>query len=154
MSTLTVSDPETLSELTSFPFLSASDAEELLPYLEIDEIASGTPLWMEGDESAFVAFILSGRFEERKATEFADKPIVVGIYGAGSIIGESSLLDNQPRALTAVCFEDAKLLTLSRDRFDALLQEKPQTAMQILKGANLTLSFRLRKAFDRLAAIF
>ena len=145
---------ELCKELSELHFLSGNDAEALLPYLEACEIARGETLWKEGDESAFAAIILSGRFEEKKSTEFADKQIVVGLYGKGSMIGVSSLLGDLPRPLTAVCFERARLLTLSRERFGTLQQEKPQAAMQLLKGATLTLSIRLRKSFDRLAAIF
>jgi CRP-like cAMP-binding protein len=150
----TVSTAECLQELSGLHFLSAKDAEVLLPYLEAVEIARGETLWNEGEQSAFAAFILSGRFEEKKATEFANKQIVVGIYDKGAMVGEGSLLDHLPRPLTATCLENAKLLTLSRNRFAALLQEQPQTAIQVLKGATLTLSMRLRKSYDRLAAIF
>ncbi len=145
---------EALNTLSNFNFFSKKDAEVLLPYLELNEIASGETLWREGDKHTFVTFILAGRFEENKATEFANKPIVVAVYGKGSMIGESSLLDNLPCPLTAVCFEDAKILSLSHDSFATLQQENPQTAIQVLKGATMTLAIRLRKSYDRLAAIF
>lgn len=145
---------EALKGLSELKFLSQKDAEELLPYLENKEISSGTALWKEGEESAFVTIILSGRFEEKKAMTFANKQIVVGVFGKGSLIGESSLLDGLPRPLTAVCLEDARVLTLSRIRFETLQQEKPQVAMQIFKAATQSLSLRLAKSFERLSAIF
>jgi len=145
---------EFLNPLSRWPFLSGKEAETLLPYLEVLEITSGEALWKEGDENTFTAFILSGRLEEKKVTEFADKQIVVGVYTEGSMIGESSLFDNLGRPFTAVCLENARLLILSRRQFEILQQEDRQTALLVLKGAALTLSLRLRKSFDRLVAIF
>lgn len=147
-------DAKLLAELVALRLLPDNEAKTLLAYLEVSEVPRGEPLWMEGDESAFAAFILSGRFEEKKATEFADKQIVVGVYGKGSMIGESSLLDNLPRPLTAVCLDNARLLSLTQARFEDLQEENPPIAMQVLKRANLTLAMRLRKSFERLAAIF
>ncbi len=135
-------------------FISENDAEELLPYFEVSAIDRGDILWKEGEESDFAAIILSGRVEEKKATEFADKQFVIGVYSKGAMLGESSLLDDLPRPLTAVCLENTRLLTFPRARFTNLQQEKPHLAVQVFKLATRTLSIRLNKAFGRLAAIF
>ncbi len=145
---------ELFKDLSELHFLSEKDAKELLPYLEAVEINADETLWSEGDESAFVCFILSGRFEEKKATEFANKQIVVGVYGTGAMIGESSLLEDLPHPLTLSCLESGRLLILSGESFKTLQQENPQAAMQIFKAATQTLSLRLAKSFERLAAIF
>lgn len=152
--TETRASAELVKELSAVRFLTIATAEELLPYLEILEIDCGKTLWEAGQASDFAAIILSGLVEEKKATEFADKQFVVGVYGKGAMIGESSLQDDFPRPLTAVCLEDTRLLTFPRARFANLQQENPYLAMQLLKLSTFTLSIRLNKAFDRLAAIF
>lgn len=153
-STTTATQADQIEALANNNFLDVSGAKELLPYLELLDIAHGETLWNEGETSSFAAVILSGRIEEKKATEFAGKQFVVGIYSRGTLIGESGLLEALPRPLTAVCFEDSKLLTLSLDNFSSLQREQPQLALQLLKWSTQTLSIRLNKSFERLATIF
>ncbi len=140
--------------LSRFPFLNQDEARELVPYLEAAGAERGKTLWMEGDSDAFAAFIVSGRFEKKQQTEFAEKQIVVGVYGAGAVIGQSSLLDDHPRPQSAVCLDEARLFLLSRENYEKLLQENPRLGLTVLKGMCRPLAIRLRKSFDRLAAIF
>lgn len=143
-----------VSSLAERHSLSASEAQLLTPYLSSMQLQSGEVLWNEGEQSSFAAFILSGRVEEKKATEFADKKFVVGVYSKGAVLGENSLLDELPRPLSVACLDDAELLILSREKFDQLQQEQPQLAIKIFKATTQALAIRLRKAFERMAAIF
>ncbi|MDY0269429.1 Crp/Fnr family transcriptional regulator [Trichloromonas sp.] len=142
------------NDLRCFTFLSEADTEILSPYFECRQGAAGTVLWNEGDESKFAVFVMSGRIEEKKNTEFEGRQMVIGVYSEGSVIGEFSLIDDLPRAVTAVCLEDAQLLLMPRENFDRLLVEHPELGLRFLKGVLLTLSIRLRKSFERLVAIF
>ncbi len=140
--------------LGRFRFLNQDDTRQFAPYLEAAGADRGETLWMEGDTEDFAAFIVSGSFEKKQQTEFAEKQIVAGVYGAGAIIGQSSLLDASPRPQSAVCLEEARLFLLSRENYQKLLQENPRLGIIVLKGMCRPLAIRLRKSFDRLAAIF
>ena len=141
-------------ELSFFRFLDEQDAEILAAALDCRELAGGETLWREGDPCGHIAFIISGRLEEKKETEFAGKQVVVGVYSPGTIIGELCLLDGRPRPVTVTALENAELLLLSREGFDRLLAEHPLLGVKLLKGMLLAVGTRLRKSFDRLAAIF
>ncbi len=143
-----------LRNLPALNDLSPDQAEALLASCEMREVAAGETLWREAEKSSFAAIVLDGRFEEKKLTEFANKQIVVGVYGAGAIIGESSLLDGLPRPLTVSCLASGRLLVLCRDRFHNLQSENPQLALHIYKYSTRSLSIKLAKSFERLAAIF
>ena len=142
---------KTLATATGLP---PEAAERLLPYLEDLTLAAGAELWREGQTSAFAIFLLAGRIEEQKLTEFAENRFVVGVYGPGALLGESNLLGTLPCPLSASCLEESRCLKLSQERFAALRQEQPQLAMALLELANQTQAERLGKAFERLAAIF
>jgi len=137
-----------------FSFLSDDDVRQLSPYFDCRQAASGETLWKEGEEEDYVVFIVSGRIEVRKSTEFRGKQVVVGLYGKGSLVGELCILNNIKRAVTAVVTEDADLLILSHEDLEAIIRENPALGAKLLKGMLYAVSLRLRKSFDRLAAIF
>ncbi len=141
-------------DLRFFRFLDGPALSRLAEYFSCRQVAAGEVLWREGDADEGEVFILSGRLEAKKQTEFAGKEVVVGVFSAGTLVGELSFLDGRPRAVTVVALEDAELLLLSRDNFERLLREHPDQGVALLKGMLLAVSTRLRKAYERLAAIF
>lgn len=141
-------------DLRCFRFLDGPDLSRVADYFSCRRVAAGEVLWREGDADAGEVFILRGRLEAKKQTEFAGKEVVVGVFSAGSLVGELNFLDGRPRAVTVVALEDADLLLLSRESFERLLREHPEQGLALLKGMLLAVSIRLRKAYERLAAIF
>jgi CRP-like cAMP-binding protein len=141
-------------ELSLFPFLDGDDLEEIPCYFELMVAPEGKVVCEEGQMCDFVAFITDGKLEIRKETEFKGKQVVIGVYSKGSVMGELCILDNHPRAITAVALEDTTLVILSRENFNKLMEEYPEIAMKFMKGLLLAVSIRLRKSYDRLASIF
>lgn len=142
------------NDLTSLRFLADEDIPTISPYLTCREAQAGEVLWEEGDPCGFVVFIIDGRIDIKKETEFVGKQVIVGVYGRGNMVGEMCLLDQAPRPVSAVALEDCTLLLLTREDFERLLLEHPLLGIKLLKGMLLAVSTRLRKSFDRLAAIF
>lgn len=138
----------------SFQFLDESDGTILVDYLDCRQAPAGVTLWHEGDPCGDLAFIVSGRLEVSKQTEFEGKDVIVGVYGAGSIVGELCLLKGLPRIVTAATLTDCELLTLSTEKFNLLTSQHPDLGVRLLKGMLATVSIRLSKAFGRLAAVF
>ncbi len=145
---------ELKNQLRCFYFLDAEDQPELAGYFTCARVEAGGTLWKEGDAADFEAFIIAGKVEVTKGTEFPGRQVVVGLYSPGAIIGELCIMENQPRAVTAVALEETTLLLLSREHFEQLLASNPPLAVKLLKGMLLAVSTRLRKSFERLAAIF
>lgn len=137
-----------------FRYLSKEETSVVTEYLQCRFISTGEVLWNEGDAGDRAAFVVDGRVEIKKQTEFAGKHVIVGIYGQGSIVGELCLFDNEPREVTATALVDTSLLMLTHDRFNLLLTEHPDLGSKLLKGMLLTSSTRLRKSFERLASVF
>jgi len=142
------------NELGLFHFLNEDDLVEMPCYFALMELSKGEQLCREGDPCDYVAFIVSGSLEIKKETEFAGKQVILGVYSKGSIVGELCILDGQPRAVSAEALEDTTLVILSRENLDKLINEHPELGVKFLKGMLVTVSLRLRKSFDRLAAIF
>jgi CRP-like cAMP-binding protein len=142
------------AELASFRFLRGEDISGIAPFFQCRQARAGEILWREGAPCDYVAFIIEGKVDIKKETEFEGKQVIVGVYGKGSIVGELCLLDDSPRPITAVALTDTDLLLLTRADLDRLLELHPELGIKLLKGMLLAVSIRLRKSFDRLAAIF
>ena len=135
-------------------FLPGGSIEILTRYLEHQRLASGHVLWHEGDKSNSIAFVLTGKLELLKETSFPGRPFVLGLFSAGSLVGEDSFLEDQSYQGTVRALEETELLLLSRERFDTLNREQPELANLLLKWLMNLLSARLRNTQGRLAAIF
>ncbi|NIO17240.1 MAG: cyclic nucleotide-binding domain-containing protein [Deltaproteobacteria bacterium] len=141
-------------ELSLFPYFKEEDLADLPCFFDLVKVRAGETVCGEGDFCDYLAFIVSGRLEISKQTEFPGKNVVIGVYSRGTVMGELCLLDNHPRAVTAVALEDSTLVTLSRDNFNLMLEAFPESGVKFLKGLLLAVSIRLRKSYDRLASIF
>ncbi len=141
-------------ELSFFPFLENEDISEIPCYFEPLQVKSGDVVVSEGTPCDFVAFIVSGRLEIKKATEFQGKEFVLGIYGAGSLVGELCFVDDSPCPHTAVALEDSFLVKLPKEKYRLMEKEAPHLAVRFLKGLLQASSIRLRKSFERMASIF
>ena len=70
-----------------------------------------------------------------------DGPKMVASLGVGSMFGEMSLLNNEPRSATIVAIEECNLFVLSEEIFQKLLTKR--VAVQILLNIAKSLSHRI-----------
>ena len=141
-------------ELSFFPFLEKNELLEMPCYFQPQEYGEGDTVFEEGEPCDFVGFIVSGRLEIKKETEFKGKTFVLGIYSEGSMVGELCICDGHPRPYTAVALEDTTLIKVSKENLAKMIEERPDLGAKFLKGLLVSASIRLRKSFDRMASIF
>jgi CRP/FNR family cyclic AMP-dependent transcriptional regulator len=72
---------------------------------------------------------------------------VVEIVEPGGILGELALIDNRPRAATAIARTDCKIVPIDENSFAYMVQETPHFAIHVME----VMAERLRY-MDRLAA--
>ena len=148
------SSAELRMNLEQLHIFSDSDQSNLLPYLNARNVSAGQTLWQEGQPGHYLALILSGHLEAKKDTEFPGKQVVVAVFGPGAVVGELSFLDKSPRAVSVVALEDVKLAVISHDAFGRLIDDYPVLGMKVYRTIMLALATRLKKSYERLAAIF
>jgi CRP-like cAMP-binding protein len=73
--------------------------------------------------------------------EILDGLTLLETAGAGSIVGELALIDDEPRSATVVAKTDCRLVPVDRKRFQYMVQETPFFALAVMK----VLADRLRK---------
>ncbi|OQY16287.1 MAG: hypothetical protein B6I36_10455 [Desulfobacteraceae bacterium 4572_35.1] len=137
-----------------FHFLSEEDVERIAPYFNCRTLEVGENLWKEGDSSKFVVFIVEGKIEGKKETEFRNKQVVVGVFGKDSLIGIFSILSEEKRPISATALEASRVLLLDKDGFDEINKLYPELGGRLMKGMLYCVTRRLSQSYKRLAAIF
>ena len=139
------------------PFFRGLNAEQvayLKTYFSVRTVAVREELWHEGEPGEYLAFVLSGCMQLKKDTEFGGKPVVVGVFSEGAVIGELSFSRNDVRVVTAAALEECQVAILTRTRFDSLVKDHPTLGVRLLETVLQATCKRLEKSYERLAAIF
>ena len=137
----------------AFNFLSPEEIEELCPYLELREWEEDAVVMQKGDHEDYMGFIIEGKLAVKMKTGYWGKNIVIAILERGAIVGEGAFLDSGPRGNTVIAKESSRLLTLSTQKMEALIANRPSLAIKLLKRMLYIQSLRLRKAGERISEL-
>ena len=101
--------------------------------LRAEDILAGTVLFEEGEPGNVFYIILQGEFEIYKALADGAEQ-VLSVRGPGEYIGEMSLLHpNGVRSASGRALNDAEVLVVTGEQFDALLQRQPILGYQLAR---------------------
>lgn len=110
-------------------------------HVEWVTVPSGALVFRQGERGDAVYFVVSGQLEVQAEREDG-QGVRLGEAGPGEPIGEMALLSGEPRMASARASSDSELLKLSREGFDALVNEHPK-AMALFAR---TMATRLARA--------
>jgi len=99
----------------------------------------GLTVCREGEVASVVLVLLSGHVRIVHGTPDG-REVVVGVRGAGDIIGELAAIDELPRSATVEALDDIEVLEIPGDRFVSLCRTRSRISWAVL----LVLSSRLR----------
>lgn len=103
------------------------------------EYADGEVVFMQGDEGDLMYVIQSGRVKVSVNTSQGE--VTIATLGKGDVFGEMALFEKKPRSATVTAMENARILSVDRNRFFASVSRDPSMAFNLLK----TMSQRLRR---------
>lgn len=107
-----------------------------LPSIAITfRVEKGEYIFCEGEEGHEFFIILNGHVD----IQIKNKLIIT--LGPNDIFGEMAIIDDAPRSATAIAKTTATLLPVSKKDFFALVQRKPEFALDVIR----TLTHRLRR---------
>lgn len=115
--------------------------------LRQETFPADTVLFREGDAGDRAYAIWSGRLRVQHEMG-GDAPLILRELLPGDVVGEVSLLDNQPRSASVIVLEDSRLVSLSREDLQGLLMQKPEVSLALLA----VLSYRLRSSDEYLVS--
>lgn len=105
----------------------------------------GSLIFIEGEMSSEMFIIRSGKIRILK--QEGDNTVELAQLGAGSVLGELSLLDHQPRGATAQVIEDVTATVIDEELLQSTLQKIPSWLSNII----LVVVKRLRDTVKRTA---
>ena len=106
---------------------------------------AGEPIFRQGDAGDEIFLVRCGRV--RIALRFSDGlELHLATFGSGDAFGEIAFLDRGVRSAGALAFTPAQLFVLSRQRFDALVEQHPRLGMHFFESLARSLAIRLRQA--------
>lgn len=91
----------------------------------------GDVLFNQGEPSEALYLIKDGSFKLVRGNEDG-KEVILQVAGKGEVLGEAALFRAGEHPVTAVAMEDSRVCSLSRRRFEKVLRESPDLALQVI----------------------
>jgi len=147
-----------VAHLHAVPIFSTIEPEILSNLASIVEEKSyedGGTVFKEAEEGDAMYAILEGAVKIVKMID-PQKGLTkdLAILSAGDFFGEMSLIDKSPRSASVVSLGPSKLVCVSRQAFQDLLQKSSITAANLLFGIIQTVSGRLRQTNSELVTLY
>ena len=111
-------------------------------------LAAGKILFKEGEPGELMYVLLEG------TVDVVIGGTVVESVAAGTVLGETAIIDGSPRSATAISTTPCLLTAVATAQFDALVSETPEFSrfvMQVLSGRLRRMNQRLLEAFTEIS---
>lgn len=92
--------------------------------------AAGTVLFREGEEGKEMYVIQAGRVKITRSV--AEQEALLAVLPPGEFFGEMSIINNRPRSATATVLEDARLLVIDGQTFEAMIRGNAEIAVRMI----------------------
>ncbi len=145
---------ELLISHTALTELSLDDARKIAQRMHSVSIKKGVVLVQEGTSANnYMLLILRGEgVVENESLKKSDS-LILCVVGAGHIIGEMGLLDDEPRSATCTAFTDMDVAVLDRTALTQLIAQEPALGCKFLAALLQRTSSRLRITNKKLRAL-
>ena len=107
---------------------------------ETKEFASGDTIFSTGDDGELMYVVVEGE------VEIWVGPVLAEVVTPGGIFGEMALIDHRVRSADAVAQSQCKLIPVDQRRFEFLIREAPNFALEVMS----IMATRLRNTNERL----
>jgi len=133
--------------------LSQAEARCVVSHMQLLDYPKGATLLREYDAAAtgYMLLVLSGEVSVETAEPGrVSEALDISSLGAGSLLGEMSLLDGEPRSTECTAISAVQAAGLSRQGLDQLMAQQPQVAAKLLAEVASIIANRLRALSDQL----
>jgi len=128
-----------------FDSLEADDRKVVEGYLRQMRFPKGHCIVKEGDPGDGCYIVDAGEIRLELRYMDTDSEGVLGYLEKGTVLGEFSLLDGQPRSASAFAQTDVVVRWLSKTDFEALCREHQALGVKILSSLGCELTTKLRR---------
>jgi HEAT repeat protein len=135
-----------LREVPMFSGLSPEDLEKIAEVADELLYSNEALLCVEGEPGNTLFIIASGKVDVIKMT--GTKENTLATRGVGEFVGEMAILESAPRSATLRANGDARVLVIDGDAFKAILLDRPEVAVSVLRN----MSSRVRELNAKIGA--
>ena len=136
--------PEWLAAFPAFRDFTAAEIAELLGSMQRWDLERGTLLFKEGDDGSTCFVVVRGVVDV--SVKVRGQPQLLAQLGPGSIFGQASLIDGEPRSVSCSIRRDAVLAEIDAASCERLLNNRTPLALKLLAALNQGLVAALRAA--------
>jgi len=140
--------PALLKQLPAFSRFTRRELSHMIRAMRRWDLPRRTTLFSEGDAGGSCFIIVRGAVDV--TIDVRGEPQQLATLVPGTILGQMSLLVNEPRAATCTVAEEALLLEIDRPACERLLNGRSPLALKWLSALNQDLITALRGADQRL----
>lgn len=140
--------------IINIPFFEMLKSDELVVvarHTNYFELETGETLFNEGDPGNSVCFVVEGALNVYKSASMPGKTVRIATISKNRSIGEMSVIDEYTRSATVKARQKSAIVSLTKNGFDALLDENPRIGSAILKKIAKMVSMNLRRTSSQLA---
>jgi len=141
---------EALQEALLLQDLTLADLREILSLGRTLDAAKGTTVIEAGSRGQALYILLEGLVKVVSGKGETEE--ILGVLVPGEHFGEMSILDDSPTSATVVAAEESALFCLDRKAIEGILGSNERLALKLYRAFVQTLSQRLRKVNEELAA--
>jgi HEAT repeat protein len=134
-----------LREVPMFSKLSPQDLEQIAEIAQEQLYPDQAVICREGEPGNTLFTIVSGQVEVIKKA--GQQENVIAMRGAGEFVGEMAILESAPRYATLKANGDVRVLVIEGDAFTAILLDRPEVAVSVLRH----MSHRVRDLNEKVA---
>lgn len=136
-----------LHNIRLFASLSTADLQALADIAEVAEFAAGERIITEGETGDCLYVLLQGEVIVFRTSE--GKRVELARLHQGHVFGEMAILTEETRSADIEAAVDCTCLSIEREPFRSLVEERPQIAFGIFEA----LSARIREADQVIAKL-
>jgi HEAT repeat protein len=122
-----------LRKVPLFADLPPPDLKPIASIAEEDAFADGETIAEEGGAGDSMYIIVSGEVSIIVGRSDQREERVLAVRAAGDVIGEMAVIASQPRMASLVARGPVRVLTISQREFAAILRERPETSIAVIR---------------------
>ena len=117
-----------LRKVPLFAALPPQELEPIAAVAEEEDFSEGELLAVRGEPGDTLYVIVDGQVQVVGAGEQE-----LAVRGPGDTIGEMAVISSKPRAASLLAMSDLRVLELRKPAFEAILRERPETALAMMR---------------------
>ena len=131
-----------LKKVPLFEGFTDADLKAVAAQATEKDLIAGESVFDEGSPALALYIVRSGTIEIKKRG--SDDEQKIATFASGSIFGEMAMLDRAKRAAGAVAKENSKIVEISYENLEQVLQSNKEAGYKFYRTVALTLCKRIR----------